>query len=148
MPAPMTRAQAIAELTAPGAPGELVDIVAHGRTLRAFRHAPPTLRDYYEAYVTDLPFLVYEDERLTFREAWQQASRIGHLLVHGCGVTPGDRVAISMRNYPEWMLAFSAITSIGAIAVAMNAHWQADDMAHALADCDAKVLIADGERLD
>jgi long-chain acyl-CoA synthetase len=148
MPEPMPRAQAIAELTAPGQPGELIDIVAHGRKVRAFRNAPPTLRDYYEAYVTDLPFLIYEDERHTFREAWQQASRIGHVLVHECGVKPGDRVAISMRNYPEWMLAFSAITSIGAVAVAMNAHWQADDMAYGLVDCGAKVLIADQERLD
>lgn len=148
MPEPMLRAQAIAELTAPGQPGELVDIVAHGRQVKAFKNAPPTLRDYYELYVTDLPFLIYEDERYTFREAWQQASRIGHVLVHQCGVKPGDRVAISMRNYPEWMLAFSAITSIGAIAVAMNAHWQADDMAYALVDCGAKVLLADQERLD
>lgn len=148
MPQPMLRAQAIAELTAPGQPGELIDIVAHGRRVKAFKNAPPTLRDYYEAYVTDLPFLGYEDERYTFREAWQQASRIGHVLVHECGVKPGDRVAISMRNYPEWMIAFSAITSIGAIAVAMNAHWQADDMAYALVDCGAKVLLADQERLD
>lgn len=148
MPEPMLRAQAIAELTSPGQPGELVDIVAHGRQVKAFKNAPSTLRDYYELYVTDLPFLIYEDERYTFREAWQQASRIGHALVHQCGVKPGDRVAISMRNYPEWMIAFSAITSIGAIAVAMNAHWQADDMAYALVDCGAKVLLADQERLD
>ncbi|HEY0817682.1 MAG TPA: class I adenylate-forming enzyme family protein [Rhizobacter sp.] len=148
MPEPMRRAQAIAELTAPGQPGELINIVAHGRRVKAFKNAPPTLRDYYELYLTDLPFLIYEEERYTFREAWQQASRIGHVLVHQCGVKPGDRVAISMRNYPEWMMAFSAITSIGAIAVAMNAHWQADDMAYALADGGVKVLLADQERLD
>ncbi|HET7794335.1 MAG TPA: class I adenylate-forming enzyme family protein [Rhizobacter sp.] len=148
MPEPMTRAAAIAALTAPGQPGELVDIVANGRPVRAFKHAPPTLRAYYEAYVTDLTFLVYEDERFTFREAWRQASRIGHVLVHQCGVKPGDRVAISMRNYPEWMLAFSAITSIGAVAVAMNAHWQTEDMVYALTDCGAKALLADQERLD
>ncbi|MET0334374.1 MAG: class I adenylate-forming enzyme family protein [Rhizobacter sp.] len=144
----MVRAQAVAELTAPGQPGELVDIVANGRQVKAFKNAPPTLRAYYETYITDLPFLIYEDERLTFKEAWQQASRIGHVLVNTCGVKPGDRVAISMRNYPEWMLAFSAITSIGAVAVAMNAHWQAEDMAYALVDCGAKVLLADQERLD
>jgi long-chain acyl-CoA synthetase len=68
--------------------------------------------------------------------------------VHDAGVRPGDRVAISMRNYPEWILAFTAITSIGAIAVAMNAHWQADEMAYALKDCGAKVLFADRERLE
>jgi long-chain acyl-CoA synthetase len=145
---PMTRAEAIAALTAPGQPGELEDIIVNGRRLRAFKNAPPTLRAYYEMYVSELPFLVYEDERLTFGEAWQQASRIGHVLVHGCGVRPGDRVAISMRNYPEWMLAFSAITSIGAVAVAMNAHWQADEMGYGLVDCGAKAFIADQERLD
>jgi long-chain acyl-CoA synthetase len=145
---PMTRTEAIATLTAPGQPGELEDIVVNGRRLRAFKNAPPTLRAYYEAYITELPFLVYEDERLTFAQAWQQASRIGHVLVNECGIRPGDRVAISMRNYPEWMLAFSAITSIGAVAVAMNAHWQTDEMAYGLTDCGAKVLIADQERLD
>lgn len=145
---PMTRAAAIAALTAPGQPGELIDIVVKGRRVRAFKNAPPTLRAYYEAYVSELPFLVYEDERLTFAQAWQQASRIGHLLVHQCDVRPGDRVAISMRNYPEWMLAFSAITSIGAVAVAMNAHWQPDEMHYGLIDCGAKVLFADQERLD
>lgn len=145
---PMTRAAAIAALTAPGQPGELIDIVVKGRRVRAFKNAPPTLRAYYEAYVSELPFLVYENERLTFAQAWQQASRIGHLLVHQCDVRPGDRVAISMRNYPEWMLAFSAITSIGAVAVAMNAHWQPDEMHYGLVDCGAKVLLADQERLD
>ena len=145
---PMTRTAAIAALTAPGQPGELIDIVVKGRRVRAFKNAPPTLRAYYEAYVSELPFLVYENERLTFAQAWQQASRIGHLLVHQCDVRPGDRVAISMRNYPEWMLAFSAITSIGAVAVAMNAHWQPDEMHYGLIDCGAKVLLADQERLD
>ncbi len=144
----MTRQEAIAALTAPGQPHEFEHVVAHGRRVRAFKNAPPTLRAYYEACITELPFLVYEDERLTFAQAWQQASRIGHVLVHQCGVKPGDRVALSMRNYPEWMLAFSAITSIGAVAVAMNAHWQADEMAYGLVDCGAKALLADQERLD
>ena len=50
-------------------------------------------------------------------------------------VRKGDRVAISMRNYPEWMLAFGAITCIGGIAVAMNSLWQTDEMEYALRDC-------------
>ena len=39
---------------------------------------------------------------------------LGALLVERYGVGPGDRVAIGMRNYPEWVVAFAAITSIGA----------------------------------
>ena len=56
-------------------------------------------------------------------------------------------VAIAMRNYPEWVLAFTAITSIGAVAVAMNGHWQADELLYGLQDSGASVVLADAERL-
>jgi long-chain acyl-CoA synthetase len=144
----LDRREAIAALTAPGAPYELVEVELFGRSCRAFRHAPPTLRDLYAESRSGLPFIVYGDERLTFEEAWARASRIARLLVDGYGVTKGDRVAISMRNYPEWMLAFMATTSIGGIAVAMNAHWQPDEIAYGLKDSGAKVLFADEERLE
>ena len=60
----------------------------------------------------------------------------------------GDTVAIAMRNYPEWMIAYAAITSIGAVAVAVNALWTADEMAHGLTLSEPKVIIADQERID
>src|SRR5882724_3528001 len=139
MTAPMSRPEALAALTAPGEPYELEVLEIDGRTVRSFKNGPASLRAMYELCLSDLPFIVYEDERYTFAEAWRAASRIGHLLVHECGIGVGDRVAITMRNYPEWMFAFKAITSIGAVAVAMNAHWQPDEMAHGLADSGAKV---------
>lgn len=144
---PMPRAQAITALTAPGQPYELVDEVIKGRALRVFRNAPPSLRALFESTASDLPFLTYEDERFTFAQAWQGASRIAQVLVQQ-GVGHGDRVAIAMRNYPEWILAFTAITSIGAVAVAMNAHWQAEEMAYGLTDSGARLVLADQERLD
>jgi long-chain acyl-CoA synthetase len=146
-PTPITRAQAIAELTAPGQLYELVDEVVKGRALRVFKNAPPSMRALYESTASALPFITYEDQRYTFAQAWAAASRIGHVLVHQCGVAPGDRVAIAMRNYPEWMLAFNAITSIGGIAVAMNAHWQSEELVYGLQDSGAKVLLADQERI-
>lgn len=147
MATPMTRPQAIAELTAPGMPYALADATIHGQRQRVFVNAPTSLRALYEATATDLPFLVYEDERWTFAQAWADASRIGHVLVHECGVKPGDRVAIAMRNYPEWVLGFTAITSIGAVAVAMNGHWQGDELAYGLQDSGAHVVLADAQRL-
>ena len=144
---PIPRAQAIAEVTGPGQVHELVDAVIDGRRLRVFRNAPPSLRAMFEATASDLPFLVYEDERWTFAQAWRASARIGRVLVDS-GVAKGDRVAIAMRNYPEWVLAFTAITSIGAVAVAVNAHWQADELAYGLADSGARVVVADQERLD
>jgi long-chain acyl-CoA synthetase len=143
----MTRDEAIAATTGAGQPYELVDAQVGHRAVRVFRHAPMSMRALYEHTASDLPFLSYENERWTFAQAWRAAARIGHVLVHDCGVRHGDRVAIAMRNYPEWVLAFTAITAIGAVAVGMNAHWQADELAFALADCEARVIFADRERL-
>lgn len=142
------RREAIATLTAAGEDYELTEVELFGRTCRAFKNAPPTLRQLYEDNVSELDFFVYEDERYTFAQTWRLASRIGALLVEQYGVQKGDRVAISMRNYPEWVTSFYAATSIGAIAVPMNALWQPDEMAYGLKDSGAKVLLADQERLD
>ena len=126
----MDRLEALATLTAARAPYELVDVELYGQRCRAFKNAPPTLRALFEQNRSDLPFLVYEQERSTFEEAWRHAARIATVLRDDYGIEKGDRVAISMRNYPEWITAFTAITSLGGIAVAMNALWQPDEMAY------------------
>ncbi len=144
----LTRSEAIATLTASGAPYELTDVEAGYGKQRAFLKAPPTLRELFESTASEKPFIVYENERMTFAEAYFEASKIAYMLVEDFQVSKGDRVAISMRNYPEWILAFTAITSIGAIAVPMNALWQPDEMEYGLRDSGAKVLFADQERLD
>jgi long-chain acyl-CoA synthetase len=145
---PLTRAAALARLTARGEPYELQEILVGDRRIRAFKNAPPSIRELFADNVSDKPFLVYDDERWTFAEAYRDAARIARLLRDRYGVVEGDRVAISLRNYPEWILAFMAATSIGAIAVAMNALWGAEEMAYGLTDSGAKVLFADQERLD
>ncbi|MFD3264207.1 class I adenylate-forming enzyme family protein [Phenylobacterium ferrooxidans] len=144
----MNRIEALAQLTGQGLPYELTEIEALGRRVRAFANAPVNLRALFEAGRSDLPFIVYEDERLTFEQAWAQSQRLAAAMVADYGVGKGDRVAISMRNYPEWILGFMAATSIGAIAVAMNALWQPHEMEYGLKDSGAKLLLADQERLD
>ncbi len=144
----MTRSEAIAVLTKSGERYELQELEINGLPLRVFKNAPSSLRALYEETRSDKPFIVYDDERLTFADAYRDAARIAHVLVHEYGVAKGDRVAISMRNYPEWILAFTAATSIGAIAVAMNSMWQPEEMEYGLEDSGAKVLFADQERLD
>ena len=77
---------------------------------------------------------MYEDERWSFAEVMAQVDALAALLAGRFGVRRGDRVAIAMRNYPEWIFAFAAITSIGAIAVCLNAWWTADELAYGLED--------------
>ncbi|MDH3644205.1 MAG: acyl--CoA ligase [Gammaproteobacteria bacterium] len=144
----LTRAAAIARLTGPGQAYELEERVLNGNTCRAFKNAPRNLGEIYAAAASDATFIVYEQQRLSFAEAYTEAARIASILADQFGVVKGDRVAISMRNYPEWILAFSAVTSIGAIAVSMNALWQSEELEYGLNDCGAKVLFADQERLD
>ncbi|MFP6816661.1 MAG: class I adenylate-forming enzyme family protein [Pseudomonadales bacterium] len=144
----VTRAQAIATLTAPDQTYELEALVINDATLRVFKNAPRSLRELYVETASDATFIVYAEERLSFSEVHRRANQIATVLVNEYGVGKGDRVAISMRNYPEWILTFAAATSIGAIAVSMNALWQSDELEYGLADCGAKVLFADQERLD
>jgi long-chain acyl-CoA synthetase len=144
----MTRKQALAALNAPGEPYELVEVEQYGDTCRAFLNAPRSLRALYEAARSDATFIVYGNERYSFEDIWARAGRLATCLIEEHGVRKGDRIAISMRNYPEWVIAFEAATAIGAIAVAMNALWQPEEMAFGLNDCGAKVLIADRERLE
>lgn len=138
----------IDKLTAAGEPYEILSGEVWGRSCRLFKNAPATLRDLYNENRSDETFLVYQEERFTFEETYQRAAIIGVLLTEKYGIKKGDRVAISMRNYPEWVMIFAAITSIGAVAVAMNALWLSDEMVYGLNDSGAKVLFADQERLD
>ena len=97
----VTRNEALALLTAPGQPMEIIEVEAIGRRVRVFRNAPKNLGEIYAQTASDLPFLVYEGEALTFKETYARASAIAHALVNTYGVKKGDRVAIAMRNYPE-----------------------------------------------
>jgi long-chain acyl-CoA synthetase len=68
-------------------------------------------------------------------------------LVNHYGVKVGDRVGIAMRNYPEWVISFAAIISVGAISVPLNAWWTRDELDFAINDSGLSLLIGDSERI-
>ena len=146
----LSYAEAVAAATAPGERFETTTVDIRGIPTTVFRNAPGSLRDLFGVArgYGDETFLVYEDERWSFRDTMRRVDALGALLVEEYGVAPGDRVAIGMRNYPEWVVAFAAITSVGAISVSLNAWWTEDELAWALEDCGAKVLVADRERVE
>jgi long-chain acyl-CoA synthetase len=133
------------ELTAPGAAFEMT----HGGGCRTYRHAPADLREMWLATAAfgDRDYLIYEDERISYREAHRQVANLAAWLA-AQGVGPGDRVALAMRNYPEWLLSCWAVTCVGAVAVCFNAWWTGSELAYGLEDAQPKVLIADGERIE
>jgi long-chain acyl-CoA synthetase len=138
-----------AQLTGPGAPFEVIEVEVDGIPLKTYKGAPASLREIWvgSAGHGDSDYLVYQDDRWTFSEAHREVGAVAAWL-QDRGVGPGDRVAIAMRNYPEWMLAHWATVSIGAAAVGMNAWWTASEMAYGIEDAAPKVLICDAERLE
>ena len=53
-----------------------------------------------------------------------------------------------MRNYPEYCLAFMAITAIGAVAVPLNSWWQGQELAYGVRDCEPGLILADEQRME
>ena len=143
-------AEVTAALTAPGQPFELDEAEIRGIPTRMWKHAPPTLRSVLEQSRGhgDATFLVYEDERLTFEEHFRRAATLAQRLQERYGVEKGDRVAIAMRNYPEWSVAFWAAVAAGAVVVPLNAWWTAPELEYGLSDSGAKVAFVDAERLE
>ncbi|MDO8378884.1 class I adenylate-forming enzyme family protein [Phenylobacterium sp.] len=140
--------QAWAELTAPGQPFEIEEIEVRGNLIRNFKNAPPNIRAVWlsTAAYGDRDYLVYQDERITYAQAHQKVNAIAAWL-WAEGVRPGDRVAIAMRNYPEWMLIYWACVCLGVACVGMNAWWVTDEMEYAFKDSAPKVVFCDEERL-
>jgi long-chain acyl-CoA synthetase len=138
------------ELSAPGAPFAVTEIEIRGHPAKTFVAAPPTMRALWEmaAAHADKTYLVYEDERYTYAEVAAQVRSLAHVLATEHGVGSGDRVAIAMRNYPEWVVAYWATVCVGAAVVGMNAWWTPTEMEYGLRDSTPKVLIADDERLE
>ena len=146
----MTALQAaVRAVTAPGEPFETTVGRVNGVDYTIFVNAPEHLRALYAeglAYA-DRDFLVYQRERYSFQESWDLAAKCANRLLAE-GIRPGDRVGIALRNYPEWAFAYMGITSIGAIAVAMNAWWTAEEMVYGIRDSGLSVLFVDRERLE
>ena len=137
------------ELTGPGGEFEIVKQEVLGNRIRTWKNAPPTVRDVWLATreFADRDYLIYHDEKLTYEETHELTSAVANWLF-AQGVKTGDRIAISMRNYPEWMIIYWACCSVGITVVGMNAWWTAEEMDYALKDSEPAVLFLDSERLE
>ncbi|MDA9579986.1 long-chain fatty acid--CoA ligase [Luminiphilus sp.] len=135
-------------VTQPGSLLEVGQVDVAGQSLLGYVNAPASMRDLWMLATGhgDAEYMVYLDERMTYSDAAIRVAAFASWL-QGQGIGPGDRVAIAMRNYPEWMLAHWAINAIGAVVVGLNAWWVADEMAYAINDSKPKLLIGDQQRL-
>lgn len=121
-----------------------------GSSLDSFVGGPATLVDVLDASagLADAPYLVFRDERMSFAEHYDTVCTLAAVLYHDYGVRTGSRVALAMRNWPEFVVTFWAAQRLGAIAVPLNAWWSARELREGVEDCDPSVLFVDAERYE
>ncbi len=142
--------ETVAGLTAPGQPFAVENLSIDGVAYRNFSAMPAALGEYFLLMQrhADKDFAVYLEERYTFGQAYAHSAEFAAALMARFGVSKGDRVAILSRNNPQWMMAFIGATSIGAVAVPMNAWWTTEELDYGFEDSGAKVVVADRARIE
>lgn len=137
------------ELTAPGAPFEMETVLQGDVPTRVFRQAPATVPELWlpTARFAERDYIVYHDERVTYAQAHADANAVACWLA-ARNIGRGQRVALAMRNYPEWMIAYWGCLSIGVCVVGINAWWTGPEIAYALDDSKPDAIFCDPERLE
>ena len=143
----MPMAQVDAILTAPGARFEMETVEIGGVPTRTWKNAPPNLALLVQFARShgEREFTIHEDERVTYEAQYRAVTTLATRL-QAMGIARGDRVALAMRNMPEWPVVFFAAVSIGAIIVPLNAWWTAGELEYGINDSGAKLLVLDDER--
>jgi len=133
-----------------GGPFEVAPVVIDGIELRDFVRTPATIVDLFRMGVAheDLVHTVYGEERMTFREMRAKATALAKALRDDFGVGVGDRVAIAMRNLPEFVIAFWGGALNGAIVAPLNSLWTGEELTYGLEDCGSKVAFLDPDRTE
>jgi long-chain acyl-CoA synthetase len=141
--------QAHALLTQPGSPLEMEEIEIGGVPIKVWKNAPPSLRAIVEASRAhgDKIYLVYEDERVSYEAFYRAVCNLARAMAAE-GVVKGDRVSVIMRNLPEWVVAFYAAASLGAVVTPLNAWWTGPELEYGLTDSGTKIAVVDAERYE
>jgi long-chain acyl-CoA synthetase len=121
-----------------------------GVTQPAYVNAPTDLRFLLMKAMehADKEGVIFEDQRWTFGELVGKSVAFANALIQRHGVTPGTRVALAMRNSPEWMAAFLGVIAAGGVVVPLNGWWTSEEMGFGLTDCGAKIVIAGSRQID
>ena len=141
-------AQVNAQLMAPGAPFELTEVALQGARMPVYLNAPANLPEVINKARRDDDdcFMVYQQQRCSYAQFYQHVDGLASWM-QSQGISKGDRVAIAMRNRPEWAIAFMAAALLGAVPAPLNSFGQAQELRTALADLKPGLLVCDSDRL-
>jgi len=84
--------------------------------------------------------IVLNDQRLTYRELEEQSRALAKGML-ASGITKGTRVGVLMPNGPDFVVAFTAATRIGAIVIPFNTFYKPKELAFVLRHADIEVML-------
>lgn len=140
--------QVVAGLTGLGGPFQLEREDVLGNPATVFSSRARALHELLAASVEhgDRTYVATAERRISFAEHARLVASLAEELRTTYGIGPGDRVAIAAANSPEWIIAFWATVSLGAISVGFNAWWSPRETAHGLELTDPALVVADAKR--
>lgn len=130
-------------------PFALVEEEVLGARVHVFRERPRNMAALVAsaARFGDEIAFVFDDGPIRFAQYAEQVAALARFLADEHGIAKGDRVALLGANSAAWVVAFSAITSLGAIAVALNGWWVEEEIRHGIALSKPKLVLADRRRM-
>ncbi len=92
---------------------------------------------------SEKPALFWAQEQFSYGQILQQSLGVGARLRTHLGVQPGDRVALWLRNRPEFVSALFGILAAGGVAVPINNFLKPNEVAYMLEDAGVKVVVTE-----
>jgi long-chain acyl-CoA synthetase len=84
--------------------------------------------------------LIHQDHPITYAELDASVDQVAAAL-GSLGIRKGDRVAVMIQNIPHFAYAYFGIARAGGVAVPINVLYTADEVAHILADSEARAIL-------
>ena len=97
--------------------------------------------------VPDADALIFPDRKLSYA-ALQASARAWAKSFIAMGVQPGQNIGILLTTRPDFVEIFYGIVMIGAVAVPVNARYQASELSFLLKDADLVALVTTGKVAD
>lgn len=142
--------EVVSRLTGPGGRFEIVEEEVLGASMPVMKNRGKAVGELLADSLRwgDRDYLVTADRRLSFAEHAAAAYSLARALRSDYGVEKGDRVAILAANTPEWVIAFWASQTLGAITVGLNGWWVPREIEYGLEHSRPKVLVVDAKRAE
>lgn len=86
------------------------------------------------------PFVAFEDRRLTYAQVDAQADALAAAL-HELGIEAGDRIALTLPNWPEFVVSAFAAAKLGAVIVPLNPRFTPPELQYMLRHSESVAVV-------